>query len=390
MRPLLLFVFLITLYVLLEKPAPTTATAERAINQINEFYPQDKKQPSWDKQLIEIDHARQFLNFQKQIVIAVIDTGIDFSHPLLKDKIWTNPGESGIDSFGRDKSSNGIDDDKNGYIDDTHGWNFVEHSAFPRDTHGHGTHVSGIIAQLAPEVKILPLKYFDENSSGETHMINTIKAIDYARSMGAEIINYSAGGLSSNLSEEQAIARAARDKVLFVAAAGNESANTDIIGYYPAGYELPNIIAVTAINSQTQVLDSSNYSSTVVDIAAPGEDIYSSLPGGGYGTLTGTSQATAFVSAIAALLMSHRPDLQNPEDVIQYLVQSGTWNKNLKTKTRQATRLNAYYALTMAGNILQTDNKDIYQPMAQQLDDLLDHFTEGRSAVINRAPSGGF
>ncbi len=384
MRSIFIFIFLLTFYPL---PEDQKSIQQRYIDQINEFSPSPKPSSKWDRQLIEIDQARQFLKIHKTIVVAVIDTGVDLVHPLLQDKIWTNPGESGVDIHGKNKASNGIDDDKNGFIDDIHGWNFVNHNGNTLDTHGHGTHVSGIIAQLAPEVKILPLKYFDQSSNGEKHMINTIKAIEYARKMGAHIINYSAGGLSANASEKAAIERTWRQKILFVAAAGNESSNTDVVGYYPAGYDLPNIISVTAINSKTKILPSSNYSTTKVDLAAPGEDIISSLPGGGYGALTGTSQATAFVSATAALLMSHRPEVTDPEDIIHYLVQTGDWNKNLKNKVRNASRLNALYALTMAGSVVKADNRDIYEPMAQQLKIVLDNIDE---TTIHRAPSGEF
>lgn len=386
MRPIIVFIFLITLYALLA-PLPPDQNSQRMIDQINEFRPTTRPTPQWDRQLIAIDRARQFLKVQKTVVVAVIDTGMDLTHPLLKDKVWNNPGETGTDSRGQNKANNGVDDDKNGFVDDVYGWNFVNQNGNVFDTHGHGTHVAGIIAQLAPEVKILPLKYFDQNSNGEEHMINTIRAIDYARRMGVDIINYSAGGMSTNSLEEQTIERAARENILFVAAAGNESSNTDIIGYYPAGYDLPNIISVTAINFQTEVLSSSNYSDTRVDIAAPGEDIRSSLPGGGYGTLTGTSQATAFVSATAALLMAHRPEISDPEDIIHYLVQTGDWNRNLKDKVRGASRLNALYALTMAGSVVEANNRDIYEPMARQLDDVLENF-EG--SPLNRAPSGDF
>ncbi len=262
----------------------------------------------------------QVLQCLNQIVVAVIDTGIDYTHPELKNNIWANVGEVGPwtakninSSTCRDKSCNGIDDDGNGFIDDVAGWDFVNNQPLPYDTHGHGTHIAGIIAAegangigttgVCPTVSIMPLKYYDSGSNGMNNLQNTVKAIQYAVRMGAHIINYSGGGAESASAERAAIEEANRKGVLFVAAAGNDGHNNSISPYYPASYPLDNIIGVASINHKNQLLSSSNFG-TPVHIAAPGLGILSTIPSGKFGTMSGTSQATAFVTGAAALLFS--------------------------------------------------------------------------------------
>ena len=245
----------------------------------------------------------------RKVVVAVIDTGIDEDHEDLKNNIWTNPGETGLDAKGRDKATNGIDDDDNGFVDDVHGWNFVSNNNSLVDNHGHGTHIAGIIGAeadnkkgiigIAPEVSLMILKYYDPNVNGTDNLKNTIRAMQYAVKMGAHIINYSGGGTEFSHEEQDAVMSAEKKGILFVAAAGNEKSNSDQFHYYPADYKLKNIISVTAIDPTTEVLPSSNYGVETVDIAAPGYNILSCLPKNSYGLMTGTSQATAFVTGAA-------------------------------------------------------------------------------------------
>jgi len=293
----------------------------------------------------------------KDIIVAVIDTGIDEKHRDLAENLWENPGETGKDSKGRDKATNGIDDDGNGYIDDVHGWNFVSNNNSLVDNHGHGTHIAGIIGArggngfgisgVAPRVSLMILKYYDPKASNSNNLKGTIDAIKYATKMHANIINYSGGGTDYS-AEEYAAVKGAKDAgILFVAAAGNERSNSDESGkhYYPADYELPNIISVTAVNKEdTKVLPTSNYGVRTVDIAAPGENIYSTLPGGGFGLMTGTSQATAFVTGVAALIESHNREFKY-EDVKKYILRTGDEYPTLLSKTGSAKLLNSYKAL---------------------------------------------
>jgi len=310
----------------------------------------------WGLKLTDSKSAWNLSKGSKDIIVAVIDTGMDIDHEDLKENLWVNKGETGKDKKGRDKRSNGVDDDKNGYVDDVHGWNFVSKNHDLTDNHGHGTHISGIlgakggngkgVSGVSPNVSIMTLKYFDPNSPGLNNLENTVKSIHYAVENGARIINYSGGGLEFSKQEKEAIEKAQKKGILFVAAAGNERSNSDKNKYYPADYELSNIISVTAIDPDKNVLPSSNYGVITVDIAAPGKRIYSTLPKGRYGPMTGTSQATAFVSGVAALLMAHNPDF-DADQVANYIKKTGDVIESLKGKTRYNRKLNSYRALSI-------------------------------------------
>lgn len=310
----------------------------------------------WGLKLTNSKAAWNLTKGSKDIIVAVIDTGIDIKHEDLKDNLWVNKGESGRDSKGRDKSRNGIDDDKNGYVDDVHGWSFTSNDNNLTDNHGHGTHISGIlgavggngkgISGVSPNVSIMSLKYYDPMSPGNNNLEFTIKSIHYAVENGARIINYSGGGLEFSKEEKAAIEKAQKKGILFVAAAGNERSNSDKSKYYPADYELSNIISVTAIDTNKNVLPSSNYGVVTVDIAAPGKDIYSTWPKGRYRYMTGTSQATAFVSGVAALLMAHNSDFDAIQ-VAKYIKKTGDVIDSLKGKTRYKRQLNSYRALSI-------------------------------------------
>jgi len=265
----------------------------------------------------------------KNVVVAVVDTGIDYSHPELRDNLWINSGESGpwnppaylaSQTPCRDKSCNGIDDDNNGFIDDVIGWDFVNDVPLPYDTHGHGSHISGIIGASAangiglsgvcPRVRIMALKYYDSSGAGFNNLQNTVKAFHYANKMGAHIINYSGGGAEAATAERMALEDSRSKGILIVAAAGNDGRSNDIMPYYPASYPLDNIISVASINRQDQLLPSSNFGK-IVHVAAPGLSVLSTLPGGRFGMMTGTSQATAFVTGAAALLASQFKDIKD-------------------------------------------------------------------------------
>lgn len=270
----------------------------------------------------------------KNVVVAVIDTGIDPRHRDLAQNLWHEKG---------DQASN-------------FGWNFVTDTPNPNDLHGHGTHVAGIIGAIGNNefgasgvvhhVSIMPVKYYSESNPGSVNLKNTVRAINYAIDHGAKIINYSGGGPEFSEEEYLAIKRAESKGILFVAAAGNEHQNADLIEnyYYPSAYRLSNIISVAATDIHNNLLSSSNWGKSKVDVAAPGENIFSTLPGGKYGYMSGTSQATAFVTGVAALLLSQNPKL-TPTELKQLIIKSVDPIAGLKGKIASGGRVNAYLAL---------------------------------------------
>lgn len=299
------------------------------------------------------------LAMARDVVVAVIDTGIDTNHPQLVDYMWSNSKEV-ID---------GIDNDQNGFIDDIQGWNFVSNDNRPFDNHGHGTHIAGIIVQqlmkarIANSVKILPLKYFDSGLSGSENLNNSLKALKYAIDMNVDIINYSGGGTTANLEEETLLELAEKKNILVVAAAGNESSNSDQKPFYPANYGLSNVISVTAIDSDVSILPTSNYGKNNVDIAAPGKSISSTLPGNKFGKMTGTSQATAYVSGLAGALLSALSARPNPSLLKRRILLTSDSSSRLTNKIKSgaainlASTLGAYDEFTSAtGQPLMLDN----------------------------------
>jgi subtilisin family serine protease len=322
----------------------------------------------WDFDLTKTLDAWQKFGLQEssKLTVCVIDTGIDINHADLRNNLAINEGEACKQKDGSfrycEKSKNGIDDDGNGFVDDVYGYDFVSNSGIVTDNHGHGSHIAGIIAAehgngvgisgIAPKVKIIVAKYFDPKSTGTNNLLNTVRAIRYCTARGADIINYSGGGLEPSEIEKRAIADAKDANgrpILFIAAAGNEHSNSDIKKYYPAAYELPNIISVTAIDRENNVLSTSNYGIETVDVAAPGKNIYSTVPGG-YDYMTGTSQATAIVTGAAALVKSKFPDYSATE-IIRILTESGDFKPGkLSGKTSRQKSLNIYRALAIIGD----------------------------------------
>lgn len=302
---------------------------------------------AWGLKKSDAARAWEVSQGSKKIIVAVIDTGIDVKHEDLLANIWVNKSEI---------PGNGIDDDGNGYIDDVNGWNFVSQNGDLTDNHGHGTHIAGIvgamagngkgIAGIAPQVSMMILKYYDPKVPNTDNLKNTVNSIRYAIKMGANIINYSGGGTEYSQDEKDAIEEARQKGILFVAAAGNERSNSDKNKYYPADYGLSNIVSVTAIDPSTEVLASSNYGVATVDIAAPGQNILSTLPNNTYGYMTGTSQATAFVTGAAVLVMAHKENFV-PEDVKKHILNTGDSESSLLAKCRTSKQLNLFKALAI-------------------------------------------
>lgn len=264
-------------------------------------------QPFEESYGINAEAAWDITSGSTDVIVAVLDTGVDISHEDLSGAIWENSGET----------ANGKDDDGNGYIDDINGWDFAngDSSVYDdikdsqeADEDSHGTHVAGIIAAqhnneggrgVAGNVQIMLLKFLHGNDGGFT--FDAVAGILYAEKMGASIVNCSWGSYGRSSILESVLEES---NMLFVCAAGNDGLSTDVMVHYPSGYKLPNIISVATLSMNGFLCDFSNYGSEV-DIAAPGRDIYSTLPKNKYGDMTGTSMAAPFVSGIAALIKSN-------------------------------------------------------------------------------------
>jgi subtilisin family serine protease len=270
---------------------------------------------------VDIDalQSLRLVRGDSDVVVAVVDDGVDFSHPDLSSRAWTNPGESGA------KATNGIDDDGNGHIDDVHGWDFCNNDNTVHDGNHdfHGTHVAGTIAAslngtgivgVAPGIKVMAVKFIDDSPTcGSDDM--AIDAIDYAASFGVRIMNASWGGPDPSPVLDAAIQESG---ALLVAAAGNGSRTTglginiDAPGgprFYPANSTLPNVITVAAVDQTGKLASFSNYGTTSVDLSAPGTNVLSSIPDQPgcnpcWAWIAGTSMAAPHVSGVAALALS--------------------------------------------------------------------------------------
>ncbi len=286
----------------------------------------------------------------RTVRVGVIDTGIDYNHPDLAANIWTNTGEI---------PANGKDDDGNGYVDDVRGWDFVNNDADPMDDQSHGTHCAGTIGGVGNngtgvagvnwQVSLVALKFLSASGSGA--LSDAIEAVAYANGLNLDLTSNSWGGGGFSQALHDVIAAANTAGHLFVAAAGNDAQNTDTAVNYPSGYELPNVISVAATNHADQLASFSNYGLTSVDLAAPGETIFSTTPNASYQFFSGTSMATPHVAGAAALLKAYRPSL-SATGIKTALMNSVDAIPSLTGKTVTGGRLNVYSALQSRAQLL--------------------------------------
>jgi thermitase len=238
--------------------------------------------------------------------VAVLDTGIDTDHPDLAANVYKS----------EDKPNNGKDDDKNGFVDDTYGYNAIKGKGSGEDDNGHGTHVAGIVAGrgnnangisgVCWSTKLLAVKFMNSKGKGSTS--DAIDGIDYAVKQGIKIINCSFGSSSKSSALHDAVDYAQDHNALLVVAAGNDGENIDKSPVYPASYTDSNILAVAASTSGDTLASFSNFGSEGVDVAAPGDSIFSTYLGGGYKVLSGTSMAAPYAAGVAALLRKQESD----------------------------------------------------------------------------------
>lgn len=276
------------------------------------YLPDDPKLSSqWAHEMVNSSEAWDVSRGSSSVVVAVLDTGIDYTHQDLAANMWRNPKET---------AGNGVDDDGNGYVDDVYGWNFVDDSNAPLADDAssfHGTHVAGTVGAVgnngvgiaghSPKVKLMALKFLSKDGGGYTS--DAVKGVNYAVKMKAKIINNSWGGGSKSQALSDAIDRARAAGVLFVVAAGNSAQNNDKVDSYPTNYPQDNLVRVAASDSNDKLARFSNYGPRKVDLAAPGVKIYSTKNGNAYQNLSGTSMATPLVSGVLATMIAARPDL---------------------------------------------------------------------------------
>src|SRR5437879_4205543 len=292
-------------------------------------------QDAWDAQ-----------NTAANIIVAVIDTGVRYTHEDLAGNMWVNPGEI---------SGNGIDDDGDGYVDDVHGINALNNTGDPMDDHGHGTHVSGTIGGVgnnsigvvgvAWKVQIMACKFLD--STGNGFLSDAIKCMDYARAKGARVVNASWGSTTFNSTAlRDAIDSLRQAGIIFVAAAGNSSEDNGVDPIYPASYDLDNIISVAATTRTDELANFSNYGATTVDLGAPGAAVFSCWNGSDsdYKYFDGTSMAAPHVTGSCALLTAHFPN-DNYQQIINRIVSNVDPLPALAGKCVSGGRLNLQKAL---------------------------------------------
>ncbi len=321
----------------------------------------------------------------KEVIVAVVDTGIDYTHEDLKGHIWTNDDEI---------AGNGIDDDGNGYIDDVYGWNFYNNSnkVYTGSDDDHGTHGAGtIIAESnngtgiagivqSDNVKVMSVKALGgADGSGTTEAI--IKAIMYAEANGASICNLSLG---TSQNDEAIYKTIANSNMLFVVAAGNDGADIDKTPSYPASYDLDNIITVANLNYDGNLHYSSSYGETSVDIAAPGSYILSTTTNNSYSYMSGTSMSAPMVSGAAALVYSHFEDI-TLANVKEILLSSATPLDSLESSVSTGGMLNVGAALSFDLDNLSGEEWEEKTPL--EYEDVLDERQQMQMPSIPQMPN---
>jgi thermitase len=281
-----------------------------------------------------------------KVVVAVLDSGVDYTHFDLANNIWLRPADMAPYS-----------DDELGTFNDLHGFNATDRWTDPMDDNGHGTHCAGIIgaegnngkgvAGINWNVEIMPLKFLSSTGSGSTK--DAIEAINYVidrkrKGVNVRIISASWGSTQNSRALHDAIKKAGDEGILFVAAAGNNGDDSDQRPHYPAGYKLPNVLSIAALDRNDQLASFSNYGAKSVHIAAPGKEILSTWLNGEFYVASGTSMATPEVAGVAALVLSVNPKM-TVKELYDRLMNSVDKLDSLKGKVISGGRINAAKAV---------------------------------------------
>src|SRR6266850_512704 len=292
---------------------------------------------------IKAEAAWEITTGSRSVLVGVIDSGVDYRHPDLAANVWTNPGEI---------PGNLIDDDHNGFVDDVHGWDFANDDNDPFDDYLHGTHVSGTIGAVGDnrygvtgvnwQVSLVPVKFTDSKGNGP--ISSAIAAIEYATSLHVNLMNNSWGGDAFSQALLDAVNEAADANILFVASAGNDHLDDDLVPHYPASFDAPNVVAVGATTGADRLASFSGFGRKSVDLGAPGFQILSTIPTQGFQTFNGTSMATPHVTGVAALMLAAHPGL-SAVDLKQALLDTIDPLPALAAITVSGGRLNAARAL---------------------------------------------
>lgn len=334
---------------------------------------------NWGADLVKAPAAWAQGYTGRGIVIAVLDTGVDYNHADLKDNIWTNPAEI---------PGNGIDDDGNGYIDDAQGWSFADNSNNVIDVNGHGTHVAGTIAGgnngfgvtgIAYDAKIMPVKVLNDEGAGSTNSV--ADGIYYAVNNGANVINLSLGGNFPNSTLEAAIQYASSKGAVVVMAAGN---NGYPFANYPARYANNWGLAVGAVDSNNKMANFSNQAgmNAFPYVTAPGVGIYSSVPGNQYATYSGTSMATPHVAGVVALMLSANPSLTDAQ-IRQIIIE--TSGNSTPAATSHSFNISSGISQTIAEMVGNSTSATTINFELQ-----VTILTESQTAVSNLPPTSSF
>ncbi|MDP6545299.1 MAG: S8 family serine peptidase [Phycisphaerae bacterium] len=331
---------------------------------------------------IDAPEAWTLTTGSSDVVIAVIDTGIDYTHPDLAGNMWINPGEIAGD---------GIDNDSNGYIDDIYGWDFGDDGDNdPMDVDSHGTHLAGTIGGVGNDsagisgvnwnVSIMALKDTDDEGYGSTY--DTLMAVEYAtmmrRDYGVNVVaaNHSWAEYMHYKALRDAIELSGREGILSITAASNETSNNDFVDMYPSNYESQYILSVAATDRNDELAYFSNYGGATVDLGAPGVDIYSTVPGGGYAWKDGTSMSAPHVAGVVGLLAAYNPTATAGE-IRQAILGGVDQIESLAGKTITGGRLNALGALELLGTFGPEVMSVSPSGGLFQIDEVTVYFSEG-------------